>query len=442
MSDEIEPIVCSLCDNTIDEGDERRFNDGEIACADCTVWCESCDGLVTNDEAISDGSNFFCDSCGSYCERCNSAVLNDDTCSVDNESWCEYCAENYTFWCESCDTRYSSNGNYADVEGDTWCEDCTERNAWYCDDCDVWSRDGNDCDHCGTNHNSPRVIHSNCRCRRIIHDYSCKPTLVFHGESNRNLYMGFELETQIQAHHLMQEAAEFTSRSLASNNLGIIKHDGSIGRDGYDGFEIVTQPHTHLQYREHSDILWQTIGTLRTDYNARSWDTKSCGLHIHISRAGFSSGAHLHRFISLVYSNAPQMMKFAGRKSDYARFNDIYTFDEYDRPTRSLKHKVGNPQKFHSERYSAVNTQNRDTIELRFFRGTMNTRTILSALDLAQAMVEYTRTLRLDDVKLGALDWVWFADYVRDNNGLYPDLYSRLDKIESVNINQPTLGNA
>jgi len=135
-------------------------------------------------------------------------------------------------------------------------------------------------------------------------------------------------------------------------------------------------------------------------------------------------------------------MKFAGRKSDYARFNDIYTFDEYDRPTRSLKHKVGNPQKFHSERYSAVNTQNRDTIELRFFRGTMNTRTILSALDLAQAMVEYTRTLRLDDVKLGALDWAWFADYVRDNNGLYPDLYSRLDKVESVNINQPTLENA
>ena len=72
----------------------------------------------------------------------------------------------------------------------------------------------------------------------------------------------------------------------------------------------------------------------------------------------------------------------------------------------------------------------------------MNTRTVLSALDLAQAMVEYTRDLRLDDVKLGALDWAWFADYVRDNIGLYPDLYYRLDKIDRTNLSHPTLEKA
>jgi hypothetical protein len=136
------------------------------------------------------------------------------------------------------------------------------------------------------------------------------------------------------------------------------------------------------------------------------------------------------------------MMKFAGRKSRFARFNDVYTFDEYDRPVFSLKHKTGSPHSYASERYSAVNTQNKDTIELRFFRGTMNTSGVLSALDLAQAMVEYTRELRLDDVKLGALSWDWFADYVVSNNGLYPDLYSRLDKIQSVDINKPIKADA
>jgi hypothetical protein len=253
--------------------------------------------------------------------------------------------------------------------------------------------------------------------------------------------MGFELETQIRGGNI-SESADFTSSVLAVNNIGIIKHDASIGRDGYDGFEIVTQPHTHLQYRDNSSILWGAIDTLREKYGARSWDTKSCGLHIHVSRKGFSSGAHMHRFISLVYSNAQHMMKFAGRKSDYARFNDVYTFNEYDQPVKSFKHKVGDPRRNHTERYSAVNTQNQDTLELRFFRGTMNTSTILSALDLVQAMVEYTRVLRLDEVKLGALDWTWFADYVRDNNGLYPDLYNRLDKISSVNLTNPTLENA
>ena len=72
----------------------------------------------------------------------------------------------------------------------------------------------------------------------------------------------------------------------------------------------------------------------------------------------------------------------------------------------------------------------------------MNTSGVLSALDLAQAMVEYTRGLRLDDVKLGALSWEWFADYVVSNNGLYPDLYSRLDKIQSVDINKPIKADA
>jgi hypothetical protein len=253
--------------------------------------------------------------------------------------------------------------------------------------------------------------------------------------------MGFELETQIQGRDL-QGASQFADTELAMDKVAIIKHDASIGRDGYDGFEIVTQPHTHLHYRDNSATLWNVINRLRLDYGARAWDTKSCGLHIHVSRAGFSSGAHMHRFISFVYSNAPHMMRFAGRKSDYARFNDVYTFNEYDQPVKSFKHKVGSPSKYHTERYSAVNTQNRDTLELRFFRGTMNTSTILSALDLVQAMVEYTRDLRLDDVKLGALDWTWFADYVRDNNGLYPDLYSRLDKLAGVDITKPTLENA
>jgi hypothetical protein len=247
------------------------------------------------------------------------------------------------------------------------------------------------------------------------------------------MYLGFELETEMRR---VDDGSAFASSALLGT--AYLKHDGSIS----SGFEIVTHPHTHQQYRENSATLWNTIETLRKDYDARSWDTDTCGLHIHLSRDGFSSGAHLHRFIAFVYHNAPHMMKFAGRKTRFARFNDVYTFDQYDRPVFSLKHKVGDPNRHSTERYSAVNTQNPNTIELRFFRGTMNTSSVLSALDLAQAMVEYTRELRLDDVKLGALSWDWFADYVVSNNGLYPDLYSRLDKIQSVDINNKIIANA
>ncbi len=435
--EEKEPIICSLCSDTIDEGDERNFANGDIACENCTIWCEDCEQLSSIDDSVNDGSNYYCSDCGKFCERCQNAFAGEDY-YVDGESWCEYCYENCTFYCEPCGTSYSDRDDYFMVDDNTWCDNCTTRYAWYCNDCDQYNREDNECSNCESDGSG--VSGRSCRCRNIIHEYSCKPPLVFHGHSKRGVYMGFELETQI--HGNIDTAAQFTSQALSNGDIGIIKYDASINRDGYGGFEIVTQPHTHLQYRENSATLWDTIDKLRTDHNARSWDTKSCGLHIHVSREGFSSGAHTHRFISLVYSNAPQMMKFAGRKSDYARFNDVYTFNEYDMPVKSFKHKVGDPRRHHTERYSAVNTQNQATLELRFFRGTMNTSTILSALDLVQAMVEYTRDLRLDEVKLGALDWAWFADYVRDNNGLYPDLYYRLDKIDSINITKPTLENA
>ena len=441
MADEVEDIICSLCDQIIDDETERRFGDGQIACENCTIWCESCESLSSIDDSVNDGSSYYCSDCGKYCERCNSAYSGDDYC-VDDESWCEYCYENSTFYCEPCGTSYSDRNDYYSVDDDTWCDDCTTRHAWWCNDCDLYNREGSECSNCdNTQDGNPSITGRTCNCRKVIHDYNCKPPLVFHGESKSGLYMGLELETQIRGGSV-SEASEYASTALLVNDVGIIKYDASIGRDGYDGFEIVTQPHTHLQYREHSDTLWNTINTLRLDYGARSWDTKSCGIHIHVSRAGFSGGAHTHRFISFVYSNAEYMMKFGGRKSDYARFNDVFTFNEYDQPVKSFKHKVGSPSKYNTERYSAVNTQNRDTLELRFFRGTMNTSTVLSALDLVQAMVEYTRVLRLDEVKLGALDWAWFADYVRDNNGLYPDLYSRIDKISGVNITSPTLENA
>ena len=419
---------CTTCSSTIDDGDEIVMNE-HAYCTDCVFVCEDCSDVRDSEQRISVGVMSYCEDCASYCQRCEDGMDNDNSRTVDrDESWCEYCWENYSYYCESCCESWSGDCTY--VQDTPYCERCYESECYWCEDCDESYTNDNSCD-CRDNDNDRC-----CRAYRnsgTIHDYSCKPSPMFKGTSKHNMYLGFELETEVQS---LDTGAMYASSNL--DGVAYLKHDGSIG----NGFEIVTHPHTHQQYRDNSKLLWDTIDRLRTDYGARSWDTDTCGLHIHLSRKGFSSGAHLHRFIALVYHNAPQMMKLAGRKTRFARFNDVYTFDEYDRPVFSIKHKVGHPNRFMSERYSAVNTQNEHTIELRFFRGTMNTSGVLSALDLAQAMVEYTRELRLDDVKLGALSWDWFADYVVSNNGLYPDLYSRLDKIQSVDINNKITANA
>jgi len=429
MEDEDNTRECTTCSNTIDDGDELVIND-QAYCTECVFSCHECHDIRDTEDSITVHDELWCTSCASYCQRCEDGMPSENSHTIDNEEWCDYCYENYSYYCENCCESSSESSTY--VGDDPYCESCFSDNCYYCDDCDESYHNDYPCDCRESN-----PIEGKCcrgyRASGTIHDYSCKPAPIFKGVSKHKMYLGLELETEMRR---VDDGSLFASSAL--QGIAYLKHDGSIS----SGFEIVTHPHTHQQYRENSALLWNTIETLRKDYDARSWDTDTCGLHIHLSRDGFSSGAHLHRFIAFVYHNAPHMMKFAGRKTRFARFNDVYTFDEYDRPVFSIKHKVGNPDRHSSERYSAVNTQNKHTIELRFFRGTMNTGSVLSALDLAQAMVEYTRELRLDDVKLGALSWDWFADYVVSNNGLYPDLYSRLDKIQSVDINNKITANA
>jgi hypothetical protein len=433
----IEARVCTDCSTTIDDADELII-DEHAYCTDCAFTCYDCETsyAVSGMGRSEIGGDWYCWDCSSTCERCEDGMRNDDSHTVDGCIWCEYCWENYSYNCSNCDNSYDQDSGSNYVDDSTYCDSCYEDNCYYCDDCNESFTYDNRC-ACNTDDDEQRPEGRCCQAvmrGRFVHDYNCKPTPIFKGTSKHKMYLGFELEVEFKSDTV--GVAQHTA--IALDGIAYLKHDGSIS----NGFEIVTHPHTHQTYRENSTMLWDTIETLRSQYGGRSWDTDTCGLHIHLSRNGFSSGAHLHRFIAFVYHNAPHMMKFAGRKTRFARFNDVYTFDEYDRPVFSIKHKVGNPDRYSSERYSAVNTQNEHTIELRFFRGTMKTSGVLSALDLAQAMVEYTRELRLDDVKLGALSWDWFADYVVSNNGLYPDLYSRLDKIQSVDINNKILANA
>lgn len=432
----IEARVCTDCSTTIDDGDELIINE-HAYCTDCAFTCYDCEQpYAVNSMGRSDiGGDWYCWDCSSTCERCEDGMRNDDSHTVSGQYWCEYCWENYSFNCSACDSTYDQDEGSNYVDDNTYCDSCYQDQCYYCDDCDESFTYRDPCVCRNDDYERPN---GNCcmavQRGRFVHDYNCKPVPIFKGASKHKMYLGFELEVEFKQD--TSDVARHTATAL--DGVAYLKHDGSIS----NGFEIVTHPHTHQSYRENSRLLWDTIDKLRLEQGARSWDTDTCGLHIHLSRDGFSSGAHLHRFIAFVYHNAPHMMKFAGRKTRFARFNDVYTFDEYDRPVFSIKHKVGNPGRYSSERYSAVNTQNENTIELRFFRGTMKTSGVLSALDLAQAMVEYTRELRLDDVKLGALSWEWFADYVVSNNGLYPDLYSRLDKIQSVDINNKILANA
>jgi hypothetical protein len=115
--------------------------------------------------------------------------------------------------------------------------------------------------------------------------------------------------------------------------------------------------------------------------------------------------------MKLVYDNQRQVERIAGRSGNhYATFQD--------------KGKLVGKVKFGNQsngRYSAINTENDATLEVRVFKGSLRKERVLSALEFVTASVEYTRDLKVTS-KNQALTWLRFTAYVSDNLETYPNL--------------------
>lgn len=391
--------------------------------------CSVCEYETDKDNLVTtDYDTLVCDDCAQICNRCDIiGTTNDVYHIVDGDYlWCEGCTERRGYFCESCEEYNSYGTSYVSDRQEHWCENCLN-DAYWCDSCDEYNADG--CDSCEDDEGG-----------RIIHDYSYRPDAIFHStDKNERLFFGLEIE--VEAGHNLREASHY-AHQLESMDLAYLKHDGSLN----NGFEIVTHPMSHDFFKNEAQDLWLTLEELRTNdnYRVKSWDTRTCGLHIHISRTGFNGGAHMHRFLNLVYSNPDFYQTLAGRTSDqWAKFTDIYqreykrdengerifNFDNgYEVTTkRTFAHKLDSNR--NSDRYSAVNTNNRETLEMRIFRGTVNSDTIKAQIDLAHASVEYTRNLTVQDIQQGALSADNFMWYIFQNESLYPELSARIDKL-------------
>ena len=393
-------------------------NAESIECAVCST-----DTDTDNAYVVSYGDDVVCSDCVRTCERCGDiGTENDSWCAVDGQQlWCESCTERHAHWCDSCEEYTTDSTYYIEDRGSYWCDHCTSNNASYCEDCDTYNEDG--CDSCNNT--------------RVVHDYSYRPDAIFHStDKNERLFFGIEIEMEVGDSY--GDAAEY-AHQLEGMDLAYLKQDGSLDY----GFELVTHPMSHDFYKNEAHDLFRVIEGLRTNYRVKSWDTRTCGLHIHVSRTGFNGGAHMHRFMNLIYSNAELYSALAGRSSDrWAKFDDVDAVrdtgmrDELGLRSyakfRSFKDKVNHGRS--TDRYSAVNAQNRETLEIRIFRGTVKGDTIKAQLDLAHASVEYTRVMSVQQVREGALSADSFMTYIESLPELYPHLNERMARVVSPSV--------
>lgn len=325
------------------------------------------------------------------CERCERPSSSPLTRTVGNVSICHTCLRNtYQYTCYTCDlpARYSQlqrtqHGTLicANCNVGYWeCDDCTTLIDWgtYCDDCDPDNRDDDycDCRECRSCDNS------------YIRSYDYRPLPRFHGDGP--LYLGVELEIETAyGSDTYTECAELAATALG--DLGYLKSDSSLDH----GFEIVTHPMSHAWAA--TNFPWSMLATLQTN-GARA--DSSAGLHIHVSRAGFSSPSHIYRWLKLLYRNPAGVIRVARRDS-----RQWASFDRGDVRENAKSYCKGER---YGERYSAVNVQNRDTFELRVFASTLDETELRAAMDLAHASIEYTRTLSVSDI-FHRDGWSWNA---------------------------------
>jgi hypothetical protein len=163
-------------------------------------------------------------------------------------------------------------------------------------------------------------------------------------------------------------------------------HDGSL----HNGAEFVSHAFTLEAWHFIQDSVTQGFRAL-LNAGLRAHDTTTCGLHIHVSRNFFTSEEAISNLIIFVEKNWYDLTIFARRKeSTYAR-RPLNTssctlsrdsFEEY-----IIKQDKKLYAKFGTERYAAVNLRNSNTIEFRFFKGTLNPVTFYATLQFISNLI-------------------------------------------------------
>ena len=321
------------------------------------------------------------------------------------------------FFCASC-SYYQHDDEQIRWHGSGFCQTCINEHVFECNDCgeEYWDNDGHDC----------YSSDDDDEYGGVIHNYDYKPRPYFFGKrSDLRLYFGFELEVECRQEN-PRETAERVQNLLGDRVY--LKSDGSLEC----GFEIVSHPHSLEELQQH--FPWRHFKMFRNELDLRSWNTRTCGLHVHVSRDAFGPydnrterttksslqltkrQAHELRFIKLIYDNEAHVTRLAGRSSPgYANFLD--------------KRKLINKVKWNDTeggRHAAVNTLNTNTLEVRIFKGSLIPERVLSAVELVHAGVEYTRDLKVN-AKNKALSWLAFAGYVHTNLEKYPNLHAYMN---------------
>lgn len=248
----------------------------------------------------------------------------------------------------------------------------------------------------------------------VIQSHGYRPDpLIFYGDGP--MYLGMELEIHangsVFSGYNGYRGLERYARKVqeAFGEVIYIQEDGSVS----DGFEVTSYPMSYKWAMEH--FPWDVLRTMADD---GCWTDRNVGLHVHVSRAAFKSECHLYRWMKFVHRNAEQVMTLARRRnSRWAPFEAHHrgAIKDYVKgPVKGARTDGWGGSYVDWDRYQAINPVNRDTLEVRVFRSSLDPSEVQAALAFVAASVEYTRDLDANKI-IKERGWAWssFVDWLK-----------------------------
>lgn len=422
---------CADCGEEIVFGQEYESDRyGKVVCADCydrNGWCHcyDCGELICEDDQnYVSGERAVCEDClgDNYfrCECCDEWFPNDESNTVyDRNGWeqcvCDDCLNSEYTRCECCD-EYHEDGSLTHVSGYGYvCGDCLENGDFReCDNCGRYYHyedgewDANDecwyCNNCVDCHGgSVRVMGYH-----TFGDFRYRPRFSPDEIAAGKVPLLFGVELECDRGSFVGEDFK---RWAEDGDLVHFEHDGSLSNRGV---ELITQPCSLSFHQNH--IGWKDLTATLLRQGFRSHDTEVCGLHVHVGRKG------------LAPTTIVKMDVFVNRASAFfsrlAR-REVFYHSRYD-PNKLVDARKA--RRTSGDRYTAVNTTNEKTVEIRIFKGTLRAGTVIGTIELVHAMVKF-----LDSVPIARIydrDLVErFVRYVCENMETYPECVKMMARL-------------
>lgn len=358
-------FICDCCNEIYHVDSARDAYDDQVICEDCCddqyIWSEAMNTYIYSDDAF-------------YYE--------DDQEYYDSPVHYE-CKSQYGWRSQVTDNWYSDNEERLETEDGYYYAEGEQDDLYWCSTDEAWyySED-----------NMPEGL---------IRGYHSRPDLKFFGEGPK--YFGLELECDGSC----ADGSEDDVRAIFEGHMDrfYFNSDGSLSH----GFEAITHP---MSPSEMLKMDWEQIAK-RMDNRYYDNDDETAGIHIHISRNFFHGEKNIGRLVRMFSENFYDMIKFAQRPEYKAeRWADRvsgtsrqYAIDWYENARRA-------------GRYTAVNLQNYNTVEIRLFHSLPDAKHIKACIQLVDVLS--------DMANIDRYQFSWDIVNRKANDKGYKELQSRL----------------